>query len=63
MIPLSFLVSIVLKILTFSYSVRRPSRRNSVIGNSKKRFNLKDTVKNSIKTMEIASLLNTDYSN
>ena len=29
-------------------------------GNSKKRFHLKDTTKNPIKTMDISSLLNTD---
>ena len=60
-IHLSFLYSIILKILTFSYTllnVRRPSRKYSVIptyhGNSRKRFRLKDTTKNFIKTMEIS---------
>ena len=32
-------------------------------GNSKKRFHLKDTIKNSIKTMDISNLLNTDLGN
>ena len=67
--PLGFLDSIISKILTFSYtllSVRRPSRKTTIPtypGNSKIRFHLKGTTKNSIKTMDISSMLNTDLSN
>ena len=64
---------IILKILTFSYtllSVGRPSRKTSAIRAyhdeekiPRKRFHLQDTTKTSIKTMEISSLLNTDLGN
>ena len=69
-VPLSFRYSIILKILTFSYtllSVRRPIRKTSVIptyhSKSRERLHLKDNTKNSIKIMEISSLLNTDLGN
>ena len=68
MIPLSFLYFIILKILTFSYiflSVGRPSRKTSAIRAYQeeekipmKRFYLQDTIKTSIKTMGISTLLN-----
>ena len=65
--PLRFLDSIISNIFTFScasLSVRRPSRKTTVVlfplGNSTKRFHLKDPTKNSIKTVHISSLLNTD---
>ena len=64
---------IILKILTFSYtllSAGRPSKKTSAIrtynGEEKiprKKFHLQDTTKTSIKTMEIFSLLNTDLGN
>ena len=73
MIPLSFLYLIILKILTFSYtllSVRRPSRKTSAIWAyhneekfPRKRFHLQDTSKTSVKIMEFSSLLNTDLGN
>ena len=49
-------------------SVRRPSRKTTSTiptyqGNAKKIFHLKDTTKNSIKAMDIYSLLNTDLGN
>ena len=48
-------------------SVKRPSRKTIAIptchDNPRKRFHLKDTTKNSIKCMEISSLLNTDLGN
>ena len=72
-IPLSFLYLIVLKILTFSYtllSAGRPSRKTSATRTyhdeekiPRKKFHLQDTTKTSIKTMETSSLLNTDLGN
>ena len=48
-------------------SVRRPSRKSTVVpfplGNSKKKFHLKDPTKNSIRTVDISSLLNTELGN
>ena len=70
--PLSFLDLIVSKILNFSYkllSVLRLSRKiycsttPTYHDNSKKRFYLKDTAKNTIKTWNISNLLNTDLGN
>ena len=47
--------------------LRRPSRKTTTIptyhGNSMIRFRLKDTTKNSFKTMDISSLLNIDLGN
>ena len=71
--PLSFLFLIILKVLTFSYtllSVGTPSRKTSAIRVyddeekiTRKILHLQDTTKTSIKTMEISSLLNTDLGN
>ena len=47
-------------------SVRRPSKKTTTPtyhSNSKKRFDLKDTNKSSIKTMDVSSMLNTDLGN
>ena len=63
---LKFFYSIILKISSFSFtllSVRTPFRKTSAIltynDNLRKRFHLKD----STKTLEISSLLNTDLGN
>ena len=73
MISLSFLYLIILKILTFSYtlpSAKRPSRKTRAIRTyhdeekiPRKKFHLQHTTKTFIKTMEIFSLLNTDLCN
>ena len=69
MFALAFLDLIISKILTFSYtllSVRRPIRKTT--GNTIPTYHGKSTpfkryTKNSIKTMDISSLLNTDLGN
>ena len=66
--PLSFLDSIISKILTFKdLSIRKPSEKTSTIftynRNSRKRFHLKDNTKHSIKIMENSSLVHTDLAN
>ena len=51
------------------YSVLGDIQKNCCItiptyhGNSEKRFHLKDTTKNRIKTMDVSNLLNTDLGN
>ena len=55
--------------VSYDCGVRRTSRNAnystipSYHNNSKKRFHLKDTTKNFIKSVDISSLLNTDLSN
>ena len=71
MVCLCFLDSIISKILIFSYTTQCQetfqkgycSTFPTYRGNLKKSFHIKDTTKNSIKTMDISSLLNTDLGN
>ena len=49
--------------MTYYWPSTKTSTIPTYLDNPKKRFHLKDTTKNSIETMEVSSLLNTDLGN